>query len=88
MVCTIGLLVVNVFLLPESLVISGSRVNGTPREKLTLHICRKKGKTATVRLRNYVQAEDFMERLEDYQNLLLVPYDFDVDPESDPDDEE
>jgi hypothetical protein len=63
-------------------------LDGTPKEKLTLHIIRRKNKNGTVRLTHYLQVEDFMARVEDYKNLRLKAYDFDVDTVSDPDDEE
>ena len=63
-------------------------LDGTPKEKLTLHIIRKTSKTVTVRLTYYLEAEDFMAQLEDYKNLRLKAYDFDVNPEADPDNEE
>jgi hypothetical protein len=63
-------------------------LEGTPKDKLTLHIIRKKSKTVTVRLTHYLQAEDFMAQLQDYKNLRLKAYDFDVNPEADPDNEE
>jgi hypothetical protein len=68
--------------------IDAKLLDGTPKEKLTLHIIRRKSKNVTVRLTHYLQAEDFMARVEDYKNLRLKAYDFDVDTVTDPDDEE
>jgi hypothetical protein len=68
--------------------IDPKRLDGTPKEKLTLHIIRRKSKNVTVRLTNYLQVEEFMARVEDYKNLNLKAYDFDVDPVTDPDEEE
>jgi hypothetical protein len=53
-------------------------LSGESREKLTIYLQQKGEKTIRVRLRNYLQAEAFMDRLMQYDNLDLKAYDFNV----------
>ena len=53
-------------------------MSGESREKLTIYLQQKGEKTLRVRLRHYHQAEAFMERLMQYDNLDLKAYDFNV----------
>ena len=53
-------------------------LDGEPREKLTIYFQQKSDKTTRVRLRDYMQADEFMERLMQYENINLKAYDFNV----------
>ena len=52
--------------------------DGEPREKLTIYFQQQSEKTTRVRLRNYLQADEFMEKLMQYENIDLKAYDFHV----------
>ena len=55
-------------------------LNGEPREKLTIYFKQKDEKFVRVRLKYYVQAEEFMRDLLQYENLNFETYDFNVSP--------
>lgn len=57
-------------------------INGKPKQKLTLYFERLAEKTMRVRLKDYSQANDFMNQILNYRNLNLKFYDFDVNPDS------
>jgi hypothetical protein len=55
-------------------------LNGESREKLTIYFKQKDEKFVRVRLKHYVQAEEFMRDLLQYENLSFETYDFNVSP--------
>jgi hypothetical protein len=56
-------------------------LSGIPKEKLTIYFQEKNGNTIRVRLRHYVQADEFMECLMRYKSVEFKTYDFDVSPD-------
>jgi hypothetical protein len=61
-------------------------IDGQSSEKLTIYFQQKGDKTTRVRLRNYIQADEFMTRLMQYENVDFRMYDFNISP--DPENEE
>ena len=55
---------------------------GESKQKLTLYFERKADRTVRVRLKNYLQADEFINQLLKYENLNFKFYDFDVSPDS------
>jgi hypothetical protein len=60
---------------------------GESKQKLTLYFERKADKTVRVKLKDYSQADQFMNHLLKYENLNLKFYDFDVNPDSEDNEE-
>jgi hypothetical protein len=52
--------------------------NGESKNKLTLYFEYRKRKSIRVRLKNYTQADDFVNRLIEYKNLNIKFYDFET----------
>ena len=63
-------------------------LQGDSKHKLTLYFERKTDKTIRVRLKDYSQADVFMNQLMKYEGLNLQFYDFDINPESNEDNTE
>jgi hypothetical protein len=63
-----------------------SSLGGEKREKLTIYFRQKNLSVTRVQLRNYLEAENFMEKLMQYDSINFNIYDFDVSP--DPENEE
>lgn len=58
-------------------------LSGQSRNNLTIYFQEGEEKTTAVRLRYYLQGEEFMERLLQYENIDFKTYDFDVNPGND-----
>lgn len=55
---------------------------GDSKQESILYFERRKGKTVRVKLKYYVQADEFIEQLEKYENINLKFYNYDVDADS------
>ena len=57
------------------------KINGEPKEKLSITIEQKRKRIATaIKLKNYKEADEFMEELMKYQGIDLKFYDFSFNP--------
>jgi len=54
--------------------------SGESREKLTIYIEDKNKVETAIRLKFYLQADDFMDKLMNYQNLNFEAFNFDISP--------
>ena len=56
-------------------------INGEPKEKLSITIeCKRKHKATAIRLKDYNEADAFMEQLIKYENIDVKFYDFSFNP--------
>jgi hypothetical protein len=61
-------------------------LTGKSRENLTIYFQEKRNRITRVRLKHYLQADEFMERLLQYENVDFKGYDFNVSPDIDNED--
>jgi len=56
-------------------------VNGEPKERLSITIeLKRKRKATAIRLKNYYEADEFIEHLIKYENIDVKFYDFSINP--------